>query len=155
MAPYSPTLLRFVAGLIFVAHGARKLFGIGSGGGLTATAQLFAQAGLSPAFALATMISLVEMFGGLLLLAGIFTRIVAGVLAIEMLVAVWKVHLPHGFFLNWNNTPGAGHGYEYNLVLIALLVSLTLTGAGALSVDRARTGDVEPDAAPPAQPGAP
>jgi len=136
MAPYGPTLLRLALGLVFVAHGAQKLFGFGGGGGLSATAALFAQAGLAPAFVLAMLIALVETFGGLLLLAGLFTRIAAGLFTIEMLVAVWKVHLANGFFLNWNNATGVGHGYEFNLVLIAALVSLLLTGPGALSIDR-------------------
>ncbi len=139
MAPYGPTLLRLAVGLVFVAHGAQKLFGFGGGGGLTATAALFAQVGLSPAFVLAMLIGLVETFGGLLLLAGLFTRLTAGLFTIEMLVAVWKVHFANGFFLNWSNTTGVGHGYEFNLVVIAALVSLIVTGPGALSIDRSKT----------------
>ena len=146
MAPYGPTLLRVAAGLVFVAHGAQKLFGFGGGGGLTGTAQLFAQAGLSPPFALAMLVGLVEIFGGLLLVVGLFTRTAAGVFAIEMLVAVWTVHLAHGFFLNWNNTAGAGHGYEFSLVLIAVLASLMATGPGALSIDRSRARETEIEA---------
>ena len=62
---------------------------------------------------------------------------------IEMSVAVWMVHFPNGFFLNWTNAQGAGHGYEFNLVLIAALACLMLTGPGALSVDRWRASWVE------------
>jgi putative oxidoreductase len=148
MAPYGPTLLRLAAGLVFVAHGAQKLFGAGSGGGLTATAQFFAQLGLSPAFVLAMLVGLVEMFGGLLLLAGLFTRIASAVFAIEMLLAVWKVHFAHGFFLNWSNATGTGHGYEFNLVLIAVLASLILTGPGPLAVDRSKVRGTRTDAGP-------
>lgn len=142
MAPYGPTLLRLAAGLVFVAHGAQKLFGAGSGGGLTATAQFFAQLGLSPAFALAMLAGLGEIFGGLLLFAGLFTRITAAAFAIEMAAALWKVH--------WNNVPGAGHGYELDVALTAMLVSLLLTGPGALSLDRSRPAGPAPGAAEPA-----
>jgi putative oxidoreductase len=147
MAPYGPTLLRLAAGLVFVAHGVQKLFGFGEGGGLTATAALFAQVGLAPAFVLAMMIGLIETFGGLLLLSGLFTRIAAGLFTIEMLVAIWKVHLANGFFLNWGHTTGVGHGYEFNLVLIGVLVSLMLTGPGALSIDRSKAREAEIQAA--------
>ena len=106
MASFGPTVLRIAAGVIFAAHGAQKLFGFG-GGGLTGTAAFFEQLGLSPAFVLAMAIGVAELAGGVLLIAGLFTRIAAGVLAVDMLVAVWKVHLANGFFLNWTNTPGA------------------------------------------------
>jgi len=147
MASFGPTVLRIAAGVIFAAHGAQKLFGFSGGGGLTGTAAFFEQLGLSPAFVLAMAIGVAELAGGVLLIAGLFTRVAAGTLAIEMLVAVWKVHLANGFFLNWTNTPGAGHGYEFNLALMAMLAALILTGPGALSIDRSKAQDAETEAA--------
>jgi putative oxidoreductase len=141
-----PLVLRLALGAVFVAHGAQKLFGIWGGGGLTGTAAYFAQIGLAPAFPLALVVGIVEFAGGLLLAAGAFTVITAAVLAANMLVAVWTVHLASGFFLNWTLAPGQGHGYEFNLVLIAALVSLTFTGPGALSVDGVRARAAETDA---------
>lgn len=152
MAPFGPTLLRVALGLVFAAHGAQKLFGVGGGGGLNGTAAFFAQLGLSPAFVLAMAIGLVETFGGLFLIAGLFTRITAGVLAVEMVVAVWKAHLASGFFINVMNAPGAGTGYEFNLVLIAALVSLITTGPGLLSIDQSKARDAATDAAGRARP---
>jgi len=151
MALFGPTLLRVALGLVFAAHGAQKLFGVGGGGGLTGTAAFFAQLGLSPAFVLAMASGLAETFGGLFLIAGLFTRITAAVLAVEMLVAAWKAHLANGFFLNLMNTPGAGHGYEFSLVLIAALVSLIITGPGRLSVDHSKARDADATAASPAR----
>lgn len=147
MAPFGPTLLRFAVGLAFVAHGAQKLFGFGGGGGLNGTAAVFAQAGLSPAFILAMVIGLAESFGGLLLIAGLFTRVAAGILAGEMLIIVWKIHLANGFFLNWTNVPGAGHGFEFHLVIVAALIAVILTGPGAWSIDRSKTREAETEAA--------
>lgn len=138
MQGFGPTVLRLAVGAVFAAHGAQKLFGIWGGGGPSGTASFFDQLGLTPAYPLAIFVGLVELLGGLLLIAGAFTAVACAVLILEMLVAVWKVHLPYGFFLNWTSAPGQGHGYEFNLILIAALVALILTGAGSLSVDEWR-----------------
>jgi putative oxidoreductase len=141
-----PVVLRLGVGAVFVAHGAQKLFGLWGGGGPTGTAAFFAQIGLTPAYPLALFVGIVELVGGLMLMGGAFTLIAAAVLAVNMLVAVWTVHLASGFFLNWTSAPGQGHGYEFNLVLIAALVSLMFTGPGALSFDRYRARAAETDA---------
>lgn len=144
---FGPTVLRLALGVVFLAHGAQKLFGVWGGDGPTGTAAFFNQLGLSPAYVLALSIGVVELAGGILLLAGLFTLPVCAVLAANMTVAIWKVHAANGFFLNWKNAPGFGHGYEYNLVLLAGLVALMLTGPGALSLDARRRKSAETDAA--------
>ena len=145
MQPYGPAVLRLAIGAVFVAHGAQKLFGVWGGGGLAGTAGFFEQLGLTPAYPLAVLVGLVEFAGGLMLIAGGLTLFAALALAVNMLVATWKVHLVNGFFLNWNIVSGQGHGYEFNLALIGALVSLMLTGPGAFSVDgrRARSAEAE------------
>ena len=145
MQPYGPAVLRLAIGAVFVAHGAQKLFGVWGGGGLSGTAAFFGQLGLTPAYPLAILVGLVEFAGGLMLIAGALTLFVALALALNMVVALWKVHLANGFFLNWNIVAGQGHGYEFTLALIGALVSLMLTGPGALSVDgrRARSAEAE------------
>jgi putative oxidoreductase len=143
MQAFGPVVLRLAVGAVFAAHGAQKLFGLGGGGGPTATAAFFAQIGLAPAYPLAILVGLVELVGGLLLIAGAFTQIASALLLVVMLVAVWKVHLPSGFFLNWTNAPGQGHGYEFNLVLMGALVALMLVGPGAASVDGRRLRSAE------------
>ena len=146
MALFGPTVLRLAAGAVFAAHGAQKLFGLWGGGGPSGTAAFFAQLGLTPAYPLALAVGIVELCGGLLLIAGAFTLVAAAALTVTMLVAVWTVHLANGFFLNWTMAPGQGHGYEFSLALIATLVSLMLTGPGALSVDRRRAQAAETQA---------
>jgi uncharacterized membrane protein YphA (DoxX/SURF4 family) len=64
-----------------------------------------------------------------------------------MTVAIWKVHLVNGFFLNWGMTPGVGHGVEFNLVLIGALLCLMLSGPGGLSIDWRRARSAESQAA--------
>ena len=81
-------LLRIVAGLLFMQHGVQKLFGwYGGMGAPGATAELFSMMGLA---------GVLETFGGLLIVLGLFTRPVAFVLAGEMAVAYFMAHLPQG-----------------------------------------------------------
>jgi putative oxidoreductase len=81
-----------------------------------------------------------------MLIAGALTLVASLALTLTMGVAIWKVHLANGFFLNWNIEPGRGHGYEFNLALIGALVSIMLTGPGALSVDGQRARSAQADA---------
>lgn len=138
LAPYGPAVLRVALAIVFIAHGAQKLFGIWGGHGLDGTAGFFAMMNLQPAMPLAIAVAVVEFGGGVLLLLGAFTFVTSLLLTLDMVVAIIKVHLAAGFFLNWNHVPGQEHGFEYNLVLIAALVSLMLTGPGALSIDARR-----------------
>ena len=147
MERYGLALLRIVVGATFVAHGAQHLFGTWGGPGLAGTAASFEAVGLSPGFPLAVAVGVTEFGGGLLLMAGALTPYVALALALTMAGAIWKVHLAHGFFINWALTPGRGHGIEYNVLLIAALLCLMLTGPGAFSIDHRRALSAESDAA--------
>lgn len=142
MQGWGLTALRLAVGLVFVGHGLPKLLPIW-GGSPAETAIVFESVGLRPGFPLALLAGVVEVVGGAAIVAGLFTRWVAVPLLADMTVAVWKVHFPHGFFLNWTLAPGVGHGYEYHLVLIAALVCLMLAGPGALSIDARRASAAE------------
>jgi putative oxidoreductase len=74
--------------------------------------------------------------GGLVLIVGFLARPAALGLIVVMLVAIVKVHARHGFFINFAQTPGKGHGFEFNLALIVMALSILIGGAGALSIDR-------------------
>jgi putative oxidoreductase len=100
--------------------------------------------GLSPGF---VVIAVTELGGGLLLVAGALTRFACSALILVMLVAMSRVPLANGFFLNWALTPGRGHGIEYNLVVVGALLCLALTGPGAFSLDHRRARSAEMDAA--------
>lgn len=133
-------VLRLALAAVFVAHGAHKLFGLWAGpgigpGGLDLTAQFFAAIGLTPAFPLAVLVGVVETVGGILLAIGWFTRVAAPLLGIVMCVAIWKVHSPNGFFLNWMGAADRGQGFEFSVILIGALVCLTFTGGGEWSID--------------------
>ena len=132
---WSHLVVRVGLGVVFFAHGAQKVFGWFGGAGLRATVAGFARMGI-PAPA-ATAAALVELLGGLAMLVGLLVRPAAVGLIVVMLVAIAKVHAPHGFFLNFAGTPGKGHGFEFNFALIAMALSILIGGAGVLSADRA------------------
>jgi putative oxidoreductase len=133
---WAPVALRLPLGVIFFAHGAQKLLGWFGGYGWHGTMQYFTQSLHIPA-PLAAIAILAEFFGGLALVAGVFTRWAALLTAVDMLVAAILVHLPNGFFLNWMNQPNRGHGIEYNIALIGAALALALLGGGRLSIDQA------------------
>lgn len=121
--------LRLSAGVIFVAHGAQKLFGSFGGPGLEGTGQWMASIGLEPGYLMALGAGSAEFFGGIALLIGLLTRPAAFMLAMTMLVAIVTVHLPNGLFLSNN-------GYEFGLALLGITVALIVNGGGKLSLDR-------------------
>ena len=128
LADYAYPLIRIVTGLWLMPHGAQKLFGA-FGGNPAVTAQFFGKVGLPDSIALVYWVGAVEFFGGLLLVLGLLTRPVAVMVFVLMMVAVFAVHLPNGFF--W--TKG---GYEYPLLWGLLAVAIAIRGGGRCSLDR-------------------
>ena len=128
------TILRLVLGVVYFAHGAQKMLGWFGGFGFHATMGFFTHMGM-PA-AVAFLVICTEFFGGLGLIVGLLTRIAALGIAAEMIGAIFLVHLPNGFFMNWMGTQ-KGEGIEYHLLALATAAALLLRGAGAFSLDRA------------------
>jgi putative oxidoreductase len=122
LKPLALLLLRVALGVIFISHGYPKL---------THSRQWvenFGHMGLPGYFAY--IAAVLEVFGGAMLIAGIFTRIAGLLLAIEMGVALVKVH---GLLSNPSNV----HNYEFPLVLCAAAFTLATVGAGLISIDQA------------------
>jgi putative oxidoreductase len=132
-------MLRLCVGAVFVAHGLQKLLGMWGGPGLDGTAGMVAALGLPYPYPLGVVLAAVEAGGGVLLILGGLTRWAALALAIDMAIAIWKVHYANGFFLNGQR----GDGIEFTLVLLGALLSLMLTGAGALSIEEWRSQSAE------------
>lgn len=127
-------VLRMVVSVVFVSHGIRKLLPLW-GGSPREVSALYESVGLIPAYPLTVGTGIVEVLGGMLLVAGAYTTWITILLAATTVATGWKLHLPNGFFLSWSLEPGLGHGYEYDLVLVASLTCLLLAGAGAFSID--------------------
>ena len=123
-------VLRLVVGLLFVGHGAQKLFGVFGGSGLEGTTGMFDNIGLRPGWLHARGAGTAEFAGGLLLALGLFTPFAAAALIAVMTAAVITVHAPNGI---WNTN----QGYEFNLVMVAVAFALAGIGAGSWSLDNA------------------
>ncbi len=113
------------AGLLFMQHGAQKLFGeLGGMDGNGARAELMSQLGLA---------GVLELVGGALIVLGLLTRPVALVLFAEMVFAYFKAHAPQGGFPVQN-------GGELALLYALIWLFLVGNGAGPWSVDAALAG---------------
>jgi len=131
----APLMLRIPLGLIFMAHGSQKLLGLFGGKGLTATFAGFERdLGIPAIFTLLAIIA--EFGGGFGILTGFLTRLSAAGISAVMLVAIYKIHWAHGFFLNMSCLPGRGHGIEYNIALLGIALYLMIAGGGRWCLDR-------------------
>ena len=116
-------VLRIVTGLIFLAHGYQKFFIMGIDG----TTGFFTQLGIPLPGVAAVLVATLESLGGIALILGLFTRIVAIPLAIDMVSAIFFFHAKNGFFV-----PG---GIEFVLLLMSAAIALALAGPGSPSLD--------------------
>ncbi len=120
-------ILRVVVGVIFIAHGAPKIFG-----GMEGTAGFFGSLGIPLPIVAAWMISLLEFLGGIALIAGFLVTPVALLLTTHMLIGILLVHAANGFYVVG---PEAQGGVEFNLLLGASLLMLVFGGPGLAALD--------------------
>ena len=125
LQPLALVAVRLTLGAIMVVHGSHKVFG-----GLHHHAQMVAGLGL-PGW-LGYFSAFTEFLGGLLVLAGFFTRVAAFAVCIDLVVAIWKVH--------WHNGLTGDHGYEFPLAAATLAFVLIFFGAGPISLDHVVRG---------------
>lgn len=114
------SVFRIVAGLVYIEHGTQKLFGFPAAAGGHVPLHLISQTGLA---------GVLETFGGLAILLGFLTRPVAFVLAGEMAVAYFQVHIRRAFFPILN-------GGDDAIMFCFFYLYLVFAGAGAWSIDR-------------------
>lgn len=120
-AGFAPLVLRMVVGIVFLAAGWQKV-----GMGHEAVAGFFTGAGIPAASFFAFVVTWVETLGGAALILGVLTHWASKLLIIDMLGAIFFVHLSQGFFLP--------NGYEFALTLAAALFSIMITGPGKWAV---------------------
>lgn len=118
------TLLRLTFGTVLLAHGWLKL----SVFTITGTVQFFGSLGLPPIIAYLVIFG--EIAGGLALLFGLFTRLVAWLSLPIMLGSLW-VHLGNGWLFS-----NANGGWEFPAVLVMLSIVIGLAGPGAFALDQ-------------------
>lgn len=124
---YGVALLRVALGAMFLAHGLLKIMVFT----LPGTAGFFASVGFPPF--LAYIVAPAEVLAGIALVAGFQTRLVAA-LTVPILIGAATVHFGNGWVFS-----GKNGGWEYPVYLIILAIAQTLLGAGAFSIDSARS----------------
>ena len=118
---WARSLLRIVTGLLFTMHGLQKVAGMFGGlGGHGATARIGTQFWVA---------GVLETFGGILIILGLFTRPVAFLLCGEMAVAYFRSHFPRGMWPLVN-------GGELAVLFCFIYLYLFAAGPGPISLDR-------------------
>src|SRR5919108_2921017 len=120
-------IARVIVGVVFMAHGAQKLFGAFGGPGLSAIVQMMGPLGY--------LVAVGEFFGGLGLALGFLSRFSAASIILIMLGAIGMVHTRFGFFMNWAGNQ-AGEGFEYHLLAMGILLPILIAGPGRFTVGR-------------------
>jgi putative oxidoreductase len=125
LQPIALLVLRLVLGVIMIGHGYPKVFG-----GLSHHVQSVSNLGL-PGW-LAYFSAAAEFLGGIAVILGLFTRVAGLAIAINMAVAIGKVH--------WKNGLLGNGGYQFPLALAAIAFALMFFGAGPIALDAIRRG---------------
>jgi putative oxidoreductase len=120
LQPLGLLALRLVLGIIMIVHGYPKMLGF------SGVEQMCRDLGF-PGWLAYPLVG-TEVIGGLLLIAGFFTRFFSLAMLIDMIVAIWKIH--------WKNGLRGDGGYEFALSLAIIAFALILFGAGPLALDR-------------------
>lgn len=119
-APRVRSIVRIVAAAVFMVHGSQKLLGVPP-----------TDHPIDNLFSLMGLAGVLELFGGGLLLIGLFTRPVAFVLSGMMAVAYWTAHAPRDFY-------PANNGGDAAILFCFLFLYLVFAGPGPWSLDAKR-----------------
>jgi putative oxidoreductase len=122
------TIVRVAAAAMMVIHGTYRIFD----GGVTPFGGFLGSQGLPAGVAVAWLLTIVEIAGGLLLMAGRFVRPLCVWFGLELLAGIALVHFREGWFV----VGGGRNGFEYSVLLIVCFA--------AVAVDASRSGAADP-----------
>ena len=128
LAGIAPLIARVIVGVIMTAHGLQKLVG-----GPANFGAFLQQLGVPLPTLMGFVVTFVELGCGILLILGLFSRLAALLLTINLTVAILLVKLGVGLIAPADQ-PGAG--YELDLALIAGFLTVLFAGPGPVSLDR-------------------
>ena len=120
LQPLGLLVLRLALGTIMIAHGWQKI-----ADRMHMISGFLHSLGIPPW--MAYLVVAAEFGGGILLVVGFLTRLAALAIFVNMLVAIFKVHLPNGLF--------SPKGFEFPMACAAIAFALILTGAGPIAID--------------------
>jgi putative oxidoreductase len=128
LAGYAPVVVRLIVGFLMFAHGVEKLSrGVA---GIAGFGESLSAAGLPAGLLLAWFVSLLELVGGAMLILGLLSRVIAGLMTVELLVAIALVTGARGLL-----SGEQGVGFERDLAYIAGFLVVLLLGPGRPSLD--------------------
>lgn len=128
LQPLALLVMRLTLGSIMTVHGYHKVFG-----GLQHFAHMVGGMGI-PQW-LGYVAAFTELVGGLLIIAGFFTRAAAFAICIDLSVAIWKVHLHNGMMGSPDHP-----GFEFPLAAATIAFALMFFGAGPIAIDHVLRG---------------
>jgi putative oxidoreductase len=128
LAPYGYPVIRFAAGAILIPHGWAKLFG---GAAPFVADKVLGPLGVPMPHLTVIFLGLLETVGVAALALGLFTRVIAAMLAFEFLIITFAVHFPRGYSFS-----SQGGGYEYPLLLMVIYIGIFMRGSDRCSIDR-------------------
>lgn len=126
LAPLAPFVLRLALGVIFLVHGWQKVMM-----GVPGVAGFLGSLGFPAPSLFAVLLIAAEVIGGVLLILGLWTGLVARVLALVAIIAWLTVHAGNGFSV-------AQGGYEFIMLIFAGCIALAITGPGRWSLGQWR-----------------
>ena len=125
------TIVRIAATAMMIIHGTYRIFDGGVGG----FGEFLGSQGLPAGVAVAWLLTLVEIAGGLLLIAGRFVRPLCAWFILELLAGIALVHFREGWFV----VGGGRNGFEYSVLLIVCFVAVAVDAARARPESAAQT----------------
>jgi putative oxidoreductase len=128
LAGLTPVVVRVIVGFMMFAHGVDKLSG--GAAGIAGFGEFLSSAGLPAGLLLAWFVTLLELVGGAMLILGLLSRVIAGLMTVELLVAIALVTGANGLI-----SGEQGVGYERDLAYIAGFLVVLLLGPGRPSLD--------------------
>jgi putative oxidoreductase len=124
-------ILRLTSAVVMWPHGAQKALGSFGGYGIAGTVAGLGHMGIPPV--LVYLVIAAEFLGPIALVLGIFTRLAALGIAIDMAVAAYTVHLPNGFFMNFAGNQ-KGEGIEYFIYAVGIALAIVIAGPGRIAL---------------------
>ena len=112
------TIVRVAAAAMMVIHGTFRIFA----GGVVPFGGFLGSQGLPAGVAVAWLLTIVEIAGGILLIAGRFVRPLCAWFALELLAGIALVHFREGWFV----VGGGRNGFEYSVLLIVCFAAVAL-----------------------------
>jgi putative oxidoreductase len=121
-------IVRLAVGGTLLVHGWNKLMGPGVAAFASGS---LARRGIEPSLPLAYVVFFLETVGAICIMLGLFTRVIAAMIAVEMAIITFVAHWPNGY--GWNSPGG---GWEFPFMWGLIFFAIALRGGGPYSLDR-------------------